>query len=105
MALSKRAELVALYPPSTRSPSSPAGRRFARSPARAADGQPLHQHGKIAPVGAERILGQIFFQPQRVEKLFNECEILFHISPFDSAVRPLCLIVTGFWYTTRKVKA
>ena len=68
-------------------------------------GQPLHQHGKIAPIGAERILGQIFFQPQRVEKLFNECEILFHISPFDSAVRPLCLIVTGFWYTTRKVNA
>ena len=67
--------------------------------------KPLHQHGEIATVGAEGILGQIFLQPQRVEKLFDQCEILFHISPFDSAVRPLCLIATGFWYTTRKVKA
>jgi hypothetical protein len=48
--------------------------------------QPLHQHGEIAPIGAERILGQIFLQPQRIEKLFNECEILFHIGPFDSAI-------------------
>ena len=68
--------------------------------------QPLDQHREIPTVGAERIFSQVFLQPQRVEKLFDECEILFHISPFGSAIWPLCLkIAIGFWYTTRKVIA
>ena len=75
-----------------------------RSPATVPVCQPLHQHDEVPPIGAQRILGS-FLQPQRVEKLFDECEILFHISPFDSAIRALCLIASGFWYTTRKVIA
>jgi hypothetical protein len=67
--------------------------------------QPLHQQGEVTSIGANGVVGQVFLQPQRIEKLFNECEILFHISPFVSAIRALCLIATAFWYTTRKVKA
>lgn len=32
-------------------------------------------------------------------------ELDIHISPFGSAIWPLCLIAIGFWYTTRKVIA
>ncbi|MNP35466.1 hypothetical protein D3C76_1287990 [compost metagenome] len=49
-------------------------------------GEPLHQHGQIASVSAERILRQILFQPQRIEKLFDEGEILFHVCSCDSAI-------------------
>lgn len=105
MALSRRAELVALYPLPSAQPATLAGHRFARFQASAPLRQPLDQQREIPTIGAERIFSEVFLQPQRVEKLFDECEILFHISPFGSAIWPLCLIAIGFWYTTRKVIA
>ncbi len=67
--------------------------------------QPGHQHAQIASVGAESIFGKILLKPQRIEKLLDECEILFHVSLFRSAMGALCLNAGCFWYTTRKVIA
>jgi hypothetical protein len=65
--------------------------------------QPFHQHGQIATVGAERILRQIFLQPQAHRETVRFVRDPFHIALCFFSQAPLCLIATGFWYTTRKV--
>jgi flavodoxin II len=44
--------------------------------------QPFDHHSEIATIGAQRVFGKIALQPQRIEKLFDSCEILFHVRPF-----------------------
>jgi hypothetical protein len=63
--------------------------------------QPLHEHRQITTIGAERILRQVPLQPKGIEKLFDLCEILFHIGLFVR-ILALCLIEVPFWYTARK---
>lgn len=81
MALSRRAELVALYPLPSAQPVTLAGHRFVRFKRQTPVRQPLDQQSEIPTIGAKRIFSEVFLQPQRVEKLFDECEILSTSTP------------------------